>query len=138
MKIPRHIYCTLPTEDIPSDFKILKLINNIREKYPDYTVHIFDDNKCRNFIKNNFNTVILYCYDMLLPGAFKADLWRYCVLYQHGGIYIDAGLEPVVDLNKYLDYDLVCVKDTNIFGNNNVYNAFLCSTPKNPFSAKAA
>jgi mannosyltransferase OCH1-like enzyme len=28
----------------------------------------------------------------LIPGAYKADLWRLCVLYIHGGIYMDIKL----------------------------------------------
>ena len=29
-------------------------------------------------------------YDCLLPPAYRADLWRYCALYAHGGHYLDA------------------------------------------------
>ena len=29
----------------------------------------------------------LWCFDRLIPGAFKADLWRYCVMYITGGIF---------------------------------------------------
>ena len=31
----------------------------------------------------------------MVPGAYKADLWRYCILYIYGGIYIDIKLEPI-------------------------------------------
>ena len=44
---------------------------------------------CREFIKNNFDLDILNAYDILKPGAFKADLWRCCILYIYGGIYLD-------------------------------------------------
>jgi hypothetical protein len=30
-------------------------------------------------------------YKVLLPRAYKADLWRYAAVYQNGGCYIDAG-----------------------------------------------
>jgi len=35
---------------------------------------------------------VLFAYDNLIPGAYKADLWRYCVLYKYGGIYLDIKL----------------------------------------------
>lgn len=32
----------------------------------------------------------------LVPGAFKADLFRYCVLYVEGGVYADIDVRPLV------------------------------------------
>ena len=43
----------------------------------------------REFISKYFNKDVLEAYDTLLPGAYKADLWRYCILYKMGGIYMD-------------------------------------------------
>ena len=47
-------------------------------------------------------------YDALVPGAFRADLWRLLVVLQYGGLYSDIGhtllrplepaLDPVVDV----------------------------------------
>ena len=47
--------------------------------------HIYNDIECRKFIKENFDLRVLKAYDKLIPGAFKADLWRYCILYKKGG-----------------------------------------------------
>ena len=44
---------------------------------------------CREFIKVNFNPLVLKAYDTLIPTAYKADLFRLCVLYINGGIYGD-------------------------------------------------
>jgi mannosyltransferase OCH1-like enzyme len=44
---------------------------------------------CREFIKNNFDEDVVCAFDNLIPGAYKADLWRYCILYKKGGVYID-------------------------------------------------
>jgi len=37
---------------------------------------------------------------MLIPGAYKADLFRYCVLLIHGGVYadVDVLLESNLDV----------------------------------------
>ena len=33
---------------------------------------------CRDFIQKHFNMETLWAFDKLKPGAYKADLWRYC------------------------------------------------------------
>jgi mannosyltransferase OCH1-like enzyme len=55
----------------------------------DFHFHVFDDHDCREFIRTNFDARTLLAYDRLIPGAYKADLWRLCVLYKLGGIYFD-------------------------------------------------
>jgi hypothetical protein len=63
-------------------------VNNIKKKNPRFKYYLFDDNDCREFIKNNYSDKILNAFNSLIPGAYKADLWRYCILYKYGGIYI--------------------------------------------------
>jgi hypothetical protein len=58
--------------------------------------YLFCDADCRNFIAQEYPPDVLMAYDRLIPTAFKADLWRYCVLYKYGGVYLDAKLQGVV------------------------------------------
>jgi hypothetical protein len=39
---------------------------------------------------------VLSALRALVPGAFKADLFRYCVLYVQGGVYADIDVRPLV------------------------------------------
>ena len=55
--------------------------------------YLFCDSECRSFIAREYPPDVLMAYDRLIPTAFKADLWRYCVLYKYGGVYLDAKLE---------------------------------------------
>ena len=55
--------------------------------------YLFCDSDCRSFIAREYPPDVLMAYDRLIPTAFKADLWRYCVLYKYGGVYLDAKLE---------------------------------------------
>lgn len=64
-------------------------IKTFIELNPEYEYYFFTDVECREFIKNNFNENVLYTYDMLVPGAYRADLFRYCYMYIHGGCYFD-------------------------------------------------
>ena len=51
--------------------------------------YLFHDEDCRSFIEREYPPDVLMAYDRLIPTAFKADLWRYCVLYKYGGAYLD-------------------------------------------------
>jgi mannosyltransferase OCH1-like enzyme len=64
---------------------------------PDFDFVLMDDEQCRDFIRDNFDKKTLEAYDSLVPGAYKADLWRYCILYKYGGIYLDIKLRSADD-----------------------------------------
>jgi len=85
--IPMKVYQTYKTLELPD---VIKEAHEILIKQnPEFEFHLYDDNMCREFIKTNFDEDTLFAFDNLKPGAFKADLWRYCVLYINGGIYVD-------------------------------------------------
>lgn len=50
---------------------------------------VYDDNDCNQYISQlDNNDYLKVIYHQLIPGAYKADLWRLLVLYEYGGIYI--------------------------------------------------
>lgn len=51
--------------------------------------YLYNDVDCRRFLVSTFPPDVVIAYDRLIPTAFKADLWRYCVLYIFGGVYLD-------------------------------------------------
>jgi hypothetical protein len=53
----------------------------------------YTDDMAVNFLETHFPPEVLEAYDMLRPGAFKADLFRYCVLLIYGGIYADVDIQ---------------------------------------------
>lgn len=85
--IPFNIFQTWCDKKLPPIMK--EYVDRLKAENPEFTHHLYDDEECRNFIKTNFDSDVLEAYDTLIPGAYKADLWRYCVLYKHGGIYLD-------------------------------------------------
>lgn len=54
--------------------------------------NIFTTESLREFIKSKFDLDVLNAYDDLIPLAYKADLGRYCVLYESGGAYSDLSI----------------------------------------------
>jgi mannosyltransferase OCH1-like enzyme len=88
--IPLNVYQTWFTKDLPKYMQ--KNINYMKKINPEFTFHLYDDKDCRDFIETYFDQVVVDTFDKLKPGAYKADLWRLCVLYIHGGIYLDIKL----------------------------------------------
>jgi mannosyltransferase OCH1-like enzyme len=134
--IPLNIFQTWETKDLPPRMnecvRALKLCN------PEFRYYLFDDKECRDFIKNNFDDEVLYSYDRLIPGAFKADLWRYCILYKLGGIYLDIKYECVNGFKFItLTTDEYFVRDRYDVSNKSaVYNALMICKPGNEILSK--
>ncbi len=132
--IPLKMYQTWHTKDLPPKMK--ERVENLKENNPRFEHYLFDDNDCREFIQNNFAQEVLNAYDSLIPGAYKADLWRLCVLYINGGIYLDIKFKCIngfklIELTEADHY----VKDR--IPPLSIYNALLISQKGNPFFLKA-
>jgi mannosyltransferase OCH1-like enzyme len=131
--IPLNIYQTWHTKNLPPKmFETIKLIKNLN---PRFNHQLFDDNDCREFIKNNFEPNVLHAFDSLIPGAYKADLWRYCILYKNGGVYLDIKYMP---LNNFRFITMMekehWVLDVDKYG---IYNALMVCKPENEILLKA-
>ena len=72
--------------------KIASNIESFKNHHPDFNHCLFSDESLRAFIKEKFDNDVLQAYDRLIPLAYKADLGRYCLLYEYGGIYGDVAL----------------------------------------------
>ena len=85
--IPLIIYTAQHTKELLPKMK--ENYERLLTDNPEFEVKLFDNNDCLEFIKNNFSDEILKAYNSLIPQSYKSDLWRYCVMYLNGGIYID-------------------------------------------------
>lgn len=98
--IPKDVYMVWHTNNLPPKMKfhLDECIKNNRE----LTFHIYNSDDCRNYIIENFDHRVVNAYDRLNPIAYKVDLFRYCVMYKSGGIYVDIKMMPV-DGFKFID-----------------------------------
>ena len=132
-QIPLHIYQTWHTKDLLPP-KMRKCVEKLKTDNPEFEHHLYDNEECHHFIKTNFDKRVLNAFNKLKPGAFKADLWRYCILYKKGGIYLDIKYqcEPKFKLID-LANDNLYVKEywNGKYLDNAVYNGFLISKPNN-------
>jgi len=134
IKIPLNLFQTWKTKNLSKVFQ--DIVDSWKIKNPEYNYQLFDDNDCEEFIKQNFDEKVYYAYSNLKLGAFKADLFRYCVLYIHGGVYADIDTICINKIEYFLDgIDFATPIDfnTNIkWGKYNLFNAFIASVPRHP------
>lgn len=131
--IPLNIFQTWHTKNLPPN--MAKSVHMLKSNNPAFKHYLYDDDDCRKFIKDNYNSSILNAFDKLVPGAYKADLWRYCVLYKLGGIYIDIKYVPIngfklINLTEKEHW----VLDVDKYG---IYNALMVCIPGNQILFRA-
>jgi mannosyltransferase OCH1-like enzyme len=99
-------------EDI--DPAIKTLFKDIEQHNPAYTIRYYNDQACRAFIAQHYEAPVVQAFDTLRPGAYKSDLFRYCVLYKVGGVYGDLTQQyyrPLDDIIDRATDTLVLVQD---------------------------
>ncbi len=127
--IPLNIFITWNTKELPPYMK--QSIDMVISKNSEFNLYIYDDEDCRNFLKKYFIPDVVNAFDSLIPGAYKADLWRYCILYYYGGIYQDIKYYPVGKF-KYINLTdkEYFVRDIKLSGGG-IYNALMICKPRN-------
>lgn len=128
--IPKLIHLTHYDYDcIPE-----KVWANLRRFASDYDINFYSDQECFNFIKQHFNFNIANIFVRLSTGAHKADLFRYCIMYILGGIYLDIKVVPFKNLNTIFNHQksniMYTVLDHNRKG---IFQGIIASYPKNIF-----
>lgn len=64
-------------------------IRSLRELHPLLAHKLYSGDEVADFIATKFPREVMRAYLALRPLAYKADLARYCLLYEMGGIYAD-------------------------------------------------
>ena len=130
--VPLHFYTCWHTKDLPPLMK--KNYELLVKQNPEFTHHLYDEIKCREFITNNFDEGVLNAYNSLIPCAYKSDLWRYCVLYKNGGIYMD------IKYQCANNFKLLALTESEYFVKDRpthmVYNALIVVKPENQIMLK--
>lgn len=133
-EIPKIIFQT----GYSDTFKNILHFNSIMtfvELNPEYTYIYYNDIECRKFLRQNFSDEINYSYDSLVPGAFKADLLRYCFLYNNGGCYFDCKQILRVPIRKFLNHNNTLLLCNDVISDA-LLNAVIFSIPKNEIIEK--
>ncbi|OYX25147.1 MAG: hypothetical protein B7Z10_07205 [Rhodobacterales bacterium 32-66-7] len=111
---------------------------SIRLAYSGYRHHLFEQDEIRSILADCFDREVLAAYDALLPYAFRADLARYCLLYQFGGLYSDLSYLHVQPIILQQEKDLILFRD--LPGLNPPYalsNSVILARPEHPLMEAA-
>jgi hypothetical protein len=124
-EIPYNLFQTFKTKDISPALQTF--VDTWKEKNPEYTYKFYDDDMCDKFMKE-FDVRTWKAYQRIIPGAFKADLWRYCVLYKYGGIYADIDTMCLGKIDDFLSEKTEFVTPIDL-DDKLLYNAFIAAAP---------
>lgn len=97
------------------------VIKRWRDLNPEYTIDFSLDDDCIQFIESELSRSIAELFMHIPRGMYKADLWRLCKLYIHGGVYADIDLVPFMPISKMMSapsvtfYSCLSLCDDNIF-----------------------
>lgn len=130
--IPKQIFQTWKTKKISKSFEILT--ESWKRNNPRFNFHFYDDKDCEIFLKK-FDKKVFETYRKIIPGAFKADLWRFSVLYVFGGFYCDVDTLCLNSIEKFVkeDTEFIAPIDLNLYAEkHNLFNSFFGSTPGSP------
>lgn len=127
--IPRKIWQTWKTKTLPA--KMAKNVAKMLADNPEYEYSLSDDADCIQLLMENFGPNFVNAFWAPRFGMFRADLWRYAVLWLHGGVYLDLDavlLEPLSAVIRD-PFTLIIPKDIGASG---LYQAFVACAPKHP------
>jgi hypothetical protein len=132
--IPKKIFQTWKTKKLSRKFE--ELVDTWKSHNPDYDFYFHDDEECEVFLLNNFDRKVFSTYKKIIPGAFKADLWRFCILYKFGGFYCDVDTICLNKIDNFVDSktEFIGVVDLNENCNytHNLFNSFIGVIPESP------
>jgi mannosyltransferase OCH1-like enzyme len=101
--IPKHIYQTWKTHNLPPG--IANVIHQMLTINPGWTHNLYDDTEMAAFIQTNYPGRVSQAFNSLAIGAARADIWRYCVLYHFGGVYLDIDADICKPLDTLIRQD---------------------------------
>lgn len=134
--IPRIVHQTDRHALDPLESRLSQSLQRSGWEYRFYT-----DEDIASFLEEHFPLSVKEAYDSLIPGAFKADLFRYCVLLIHGGLYADVDVLLETNLDDAIPPDVGFMVPRDEPGRSFdqqmcLWNGFLAAAPGHPYLAK--
>jgi alpha 1,6-mannosyltransferase len=106
---PVTLYQTYKTKKIPL---IGQETRNSWKLNDGLHMELYDDTDIEEYIKKYWNKDTMDFFKALPIGVMKADLWRYLIIYTHGGVYADLDCKcnvPVIDWKGIKDDPILII-----------------------------
>ncbi len=99
-------------EYIKSKPKLMLAIKSWLKYTNKFKYYFYDDKKCNEYMKT-LGGDIYEAYVKLPIKVMKADLWRYCIIYEYGGIYADVDTICIINPNILINSSLLTIVPEN-------------------------
>jgi len=139
--IPRIIHQTY-FEDMTMDRypELVRLQNSWKNSGWEY--RFYNDVTAKQYILTNFPSRFADAFDALIPGAYKADLFRYLVLMKEGGIYADVDIMLDTTLDTFITPSMSFFAPRDVVGEYAgepfcLWNGLIGAAPGHPFIVRA-
>lgn len=115
--------------------KMQQNVELLRETNKEFEVIVYDNEMAREYINTHLSGDVLHAYDTLIPISFKSDMFRFCVVYKEGGIYLDIKFEPIngFKLMHFVKYRQVWASEMANVASTGIF----MSVPGNPILLRA-
>jgi mannosyltransferase OCH1-like enzyme len=98
--IPKNIFQSWITKELHPE--IQKKVNTIKELNPEYIYQLYTDSEIDEFVNTFYPGKISECFNRLNIPVAKVDFWRYLVLYEYGGVYVDLDSSINISLDDFI------------------------------------
>jgi len=103
--------------------------------------YFYNDDTAGEFLGSHFPPEVREAYESITPGAFKADLFRYCVLLIRGGVYADMDVLLETNLDDAVANDIgfmtpIDEPGIHVGHRSCLWNGLIASAPGHPFLAR--
>jgi hypothetical protein len=141
-RIPKIIHQTWFDEPSVDRYPQLARLQN-SWKSQGWEYRFYRDEDIRAYIAKHFPPRFLDAFDSVIPGAFKADFFRYLVLLKDGGVYADADILLDINLSSIITPSMSFFVPRDIVGdyaseNFCLWNGMMAAAPGHPFMVHAA
>lgn len=104
MSIPKKLFQTARSYDtLPPEIKAN--IARLKELNPDWDYRFFDDEQMKSYLRSNLPPEEWELLQEINPryGVVLADIFRYTIIYNEGGVYLDAKSTATKPLSQAID-----------------------------------
>lgn len=106
--VPKNIYRTYHTKSLPEKYRSSWKVT--QQANPTYEQILYDDQDIEEFLEtyyadhSRWGDRVLKAYNNINPefGAVKADIFRYAILHEKGGVYLDIKSSAVGNLDSIM------------------------------------
>lgn len=114
---------------------VLQAMQSVKDCFSDATHHLVQRPEIESFLVHYFDRGVLNLFRSLIPYAYQSDLVRYCLLYVHGGWYVDLTLKMLTSVRVADHIDMIIFADRGCLSMCQpwaIQNGLIYSKPGNP------